>query len=77
MTFDFTQLTAQSRYLVDKTFYIELSEHALLFWHHFFIYFFRVLPAYKVCFEMLRFVKDTYLGCQSVISVCVVLCLDN
>ena len=34
MTFDFTQLTAQSRYLVDKTFYIELSEDALIFWHH-------------------------------------------
>ena len=44
MTFDFTQLTAQSRYLVDKTFYVELSED--------------------------------YLGCQSVISVCVVLYLD-
>ena len=34
MTFDFTHLTAQSRYLVDKTFYVELSEDALLFWHH-------------------------------------------
>ena len=34
MTLDFTQLTAQSRYLVDKIFFVELSEDALLFWHH-------------------------------------------
>ena len=34
MTLDFTQLTAQPRYVVDKIFYVELSEDALLFWHH-------------------------------------------
>ena len=76
MTFDFTQLTAQSRHLVDKTFYLNYRKMLYFFGISTKIYFFHVLPAYKVCFEMLRFVKDTYLGCQSVMSVCIVLCLD-